>query len=66
MIQYPFQGGLIVILIPCCVGLFELPDRAERFKKKRGGRGWYLIIYFMCFVLSLTFGEWAVMEAPVA
>lgn len=70
--QCPCQGGLIVILISYHTGLFELPDRTERLKKEREKKkkknkmGEYLIVYFMCYVLSLTFGEWAVIRALAA
>lgn len=63
MMQYLFQGGLIVTLIPCCIGLFELPYRVERLKKKKkrkkGGLGisWF-ISHIMCWTWLLGSGQW--------
>ena len=55
MMQYPFPGGLIAVLIPCCTGLFKLPDKAERLKKKM-----VVVSHYLFHVLCVELYFWEV------
>lgn len=67
MMQNLFQGGVVICLL-FVLGYLSLQSEMRDLNKLKKKKGWekYLIILFCVSVLSLTSGEWAVMEALVA